>query len=323
MLRDVMQTPVTLPKNVQAFTSIFSDPAKLVNMIARVTGIAEDDVVQRILCEHRDLGSTVWRELQERGIEPFVWSDELIDFYQSTTSFMFESLVWNRSSLKQQMRDWITNFIEREFQRPIRLLVFGDGLGFDSAWLATAGHQVSYFEVSNRAIGFAQQLFEYYRCEVEMLTESSQIKTENYDVVVCLDVLEHIPEPQETVQLLKAALTPNGRLIVHAPFWYLASSVGTHLAKNRRFSGEVNALYRAQGLRPIDASLFWEPIVLAKTTSQRYPSRLASLRLKVGGGLLAIGRYWSTPHVMIVKRMLARSLAPWPEMERLVEGATS
>ncbi len=304
----------------QVCTSIYLDPARLVQMLAAVTGQAEPEIIQRILQENRNLGSTVWRELQSRQIVPYRWSNDLTEFYQTTSAFLFESLVWNRSSLKQQMRNWILDFVEREFRRPCRLLVFGDGMGFDSTCFAQAGHQVSYFEVSGKAFEFAKLLFEYCRCDVDMLTEITQLKTGQYDVVICLDVLEHIPAPAATVELLAAALAPDGRLIVHAPFWYLAPSVGTHLAANRRFSGDTRWLYRAQGLRPTDASLAWNPIAMAKSSSTRYPSWQARWRLAVGGGLLSIGRYWSTPHVMITKWMLARSLGPWLEMERLAEG---
>lgn len=240
----------------------------------------------------------------------------LEDFYVETTAFLFESVVWNRSSLKQELRHWITSFIKSKYDRPLDVLVFGDGLGFDSAHLAAAGHRTSYFEVSERAIGFATKVHAACGQQVELLSSIDQVRSKSYDVIVCLDVLEHVPDPAGLVQFLSSIMRPDGRLISHAPFWYLAPSVGTHLAANRKFSGDWKSLYRSAGLRPIEANLFWSPIVLAKATTTT--SLMSQLRVAMGGWLLSIGRVWSVPHVFIVKRMLKQSIGPWPDMERLL-----
>lgn len=302
---------------------LLGDAAKLVQIVSDVTGLSQAEAAHRLLAENRQLGSSVWCELQERQIAPYEWSAALGEFYATTIAFVFESIVWNRSSLKRRMRRWIADFLAREFDRPVRVLVFGDGLGFDSAFLASAGHEVSYFEVSEKAIRFARLAFQEVACEVEMLTDAERIPSRRYDVVVCLDVLEHVPDPVGMVERLVAALAPAGRLVVHAPFWYLASSVATHLASNRRFSGDVRRLYAPHGLRPVDAALFWDPLALARTTEVGKVSLAARLRVAFGGLLLSVGRVWSLPHILIVKGMIARSLDEWPAMQRLANGAVS
>ncbi|MFO0818352.1 MAG: methyltransferase domain-containing protein [Pirellulales bacterium] len=301
----------------EPFSGFYGDAEKLVQIVSEVTGLSPTETTQRLLTEYRNLGTSVWRELQERRITPYQWTDELTDFYASTNAFVFESIVWNRCSLKQGMRCWIADFLKRQFSRPLRVLVFGDGLGFDSAFLALAGHQVSYFEVSRKAVQFAQQLFAATKCDVEMLTDVSQIREQMFDVVVCLDVMEHVPDPPGTVELLVAALTPHGQLIVHSPFWYLSPKVGTHLAANRRFSGDVRRLYKPYGLTPVDSRWFWDPLALARITTDPQPKLSTRLRLGIGSWLLSVGRLWSWPHVMIVERMLTNGTKEWPALERL------
>jgi len=303
-------------------SSIFTDAGYLVQLITDVSGLSNAEVARRLLVENRELGTSVWKELQERKIRPYQWSDDLNQFYESTTAFLFESLIWNRSTIKQQMQNWINQFLEREFHRPLRVLVFGDGLGFDSASVAQAGHQVSYFEVSQRAIQFATQAFNRFDSRVEILSDVSQIQPAHYDAILCLDVLEHVPQPEAVVKLLVSALAPEGRLIVHAPFWYLSKSVGTHLASNRKLSGDIRHLYGSNGLHAIEASLFWNPIAFAKTSGTRHAKFLEKQRIRLGGLLLSVGRFWSTPHELITKRMLAQSLSSWPEMERFAKGLT-
>ena len=118
--------------------------------------------------------------------------------------------------------------------------------------------------------------------------------------MICFDVLEHIPDPPKLVAQLTSYLRPGGRLIAHAPFWYLNPAVVTHLAVNRKYSGDLSRLYRPFGLRPIDGQVFWTPIVLEKMTAgTRYTQVPLSRRLKllIGGLLLSVGRFWSGPHV--------------------------
>ena len=312
---------------------VLNDAATLVQFASEATGLEATVVAGRLVEENARIGGSVWRELKARKIAPFQWSDALVEFYETTIAFVFESIVWNRSSLKQQMRQWIVDFLQREFNRPVDVLVFGDGLGFDSACLAMAGHRVSYFEVSQRAIGFATNVFRACDCEVQVLTKIEEVQASKYDAVVCLDVLEHVQDPVQLVELLASVLRPEGRLIVHAPFWYLSSSVGTHLACNRKYSGDVKRLYQPNGLRPVDASMFWNPIALAPVLSATRESGLnvglrrrnawSRLHIGFGGGLLSIGRFWSLPHAVITRWMLSRSLGKWSEMEQIAAEVSS
>jgi SAM-dependent methyltransferase len=41
---------------------------------------------------------------------------------------------------------------------------------------------------------------------------------DGFDLVACLDVLEHIPRPLDVVRNIRAALRANGLLVMHAPF---------------------------------------------------------------------------------------------------------
>ncbi len=309
-----MQSPNS---NAILLHELLNDAEKMVQFTCEVTGLSRGHVAQQLTEENSSLGHTVWKELAIRGITPYRWSTALENFYVETTAFLFESVVWNRSSLKQELRQWITSYLQSNYNRPIRVLVFGDGLGFDSAYFAGAGHDTSYFEVSELAIQFASKVHAACGQQVERLTTIEEVRAQSFDVIVCLDVLEHVEDPAGLVQLLSSILRPDGRFITHALFWYIAPSVGTHLASNRRFSGDWKRLYRPEGLRPIEATLFWNPVVLAKEpATTKLPSKL---RILLGGWLLSIGRFWSAPHVFIVKRMLKRSIGPWPEMEKVIE----
>lgn len=315
-----METPPIrgMVMKIRTTADLFQDVDTLISMVSSVTGATTAETARALASENAILGSTVWKELKARNIRPYQWSEDLIGFYQGTTAFVFETLVWNRCELKQQMQDRIVQYLRTRFGRPCRVLVYGDGLGFDSAALALAGHDVTYFEVSQKAIQFAKQLFAQLGCSVRMLTHEDLLHEELYDAVVCLDVLEHVPNPIEMVGSLAKSIGNDGYLLIHAPFWYLAPSVATHLASNRRFSGNITRIYKPNGLRAIDGALFWDPIALVKNDSKVRPKLMDRFKLAIGGCLLSVGRYWSTPHVILCQMLMKRSRLNWPELDRFV-----
>ena len=282
----------------------------LIDLLADLTQQDRSRARHRLEQEQRDLGGNVRQAFNEWGLQPYVWHARLAEFYTQTDAFLFETLVWNRHPVKNQMRQWIGEFLQQDFSRPAKILTFGDGLGIDSLYLAQAGHSVDYFEVSPQCAQFARALGERMQTVVHVLDSKEQIARQSYDAIVCLDVLEHVPDPPALVAEFASYLKPGGRLIVHAPFWYIHPAVVTHLKANRKFSGDLAKLYRPCGFRLIAGQFFWSPIVLELTTAAPRLTKVpltTRLSLVSGGLLLAVGRYWCWPHIFVSKQLLNRS----------------
>jgi SAM-dependent methyltransferase len=264
----------------------------------------------------------VGAEFARRGQHRGIWNESLIEFYNTTDAFLYESIVWNRAAEKRRMRRWIADWIAAHCPAPARVLVYGDGLGFDSLYLSGRSHRVDYFDVSRYGVEFARRAFARHENAPTILPCREEALQERYDVVVCLDVLEHVPEPSATVGLLVSTLRAEGHLIVHAPFWYLGRRVPTHLRSNRRYSGDLRTLYRPLGLDLVDGCFFWNPIVLRKSSEDagklRRP-RGVGLRLGLGGCLLSVARVWAVPHILAFEWLFAGSAGKWPELERLAD----
>ena len=192
------------------------------------------------------------------------------------------------------------------------------GLASTVHYLSRAGHHVDYSEVSEQAADFASELFTDFDSDVRIQRELTENSGE-YDAVVCLDVLEHVPDPVSMTRELTEFLRPDGLLIVHAPFWMIGPEVSTHLESNRRFSGDLRRMFRANGLRPFAAELFWNPIALRKVDAQT--EFRASIRdqlcVQVGGLLLTIARFWNLPHVWTARMLSERR--EWPELDELID----
>jgi SAM-dependent methyltransferase len=286
-------------------TADFGAATGLAGRIATALGASHDEAWTRLADEYRDLGTNVRRDLERRGITPHVWSEGLVRFYESTDAFFYELCAWNSTTEKRRQRGWIVAHLAGRSPRPRSILTFGDGLGFDGVEFALAGYDVTCFEISDRYRPFAEQLARDHGVTIEWLDRDEALRDRRFDAVVCLDVLEHVPDPPGLVRRLADLLAPRGELIVHAPFWLVDRGTRTHLAANRTYSGDLARLYTPAGLVPVDGRWMWNPLALARreAASPRPPVRVA-----LAGMLLRLARHVPLPFTLIVRSLLGRDL---------------
>ena len=281
-------------------------------LIAAVTDKPPAEVRERLLKESAEIGANVHASMKAQCIPMYVASEQLDDFYRESDAFLYETTVWNCCQAKQDMRDFVSSRLQQFGKTSAEIFCFGDGLGFDSTSLALQGHAVRYFEPSLRCQEYAGRVFELNGAKVDQLGGLDDILPNSLDAVICLDVLEHVPKPQELVKLFHKWLKPDGLLFVHAPFWCIHWTRSTHLKENRRYTGDLKHLYRAQGFSALDASIFWDPILLQKSENKpAYPvSAAAAMRIRFGQLLLKLARWDGTVHTWIA-RQIARAPKPW------------
>ncbi len=97
------------------------------------------------------------------------------------------------------MRQRVLAGLRRWLPFHAKVLVFGDGMGFDCASLALSGYRVTYFEIRNKSIEFARRIFSLNNVSVDVCSDLSESPADFFDAVVCLDVLEHVEDPPRVV----------------------------------------------------------------------------------------------------------------------------
>ncbi|TVS01188.1 MAG: methyltransferase domain-containing protein, partial [Phycisphaerales bacterium] len=107
-----------------------------------------------------------------------------------------------------------------------RVLDCGCGLGYGSAMLADAGAgEVLGIDIAADAVEEAARLYPRpgvtHRCVDAMTLEEAMTlngaSVGRFDVIVCLEVIEHVAEPQKLLDVLKSLLSPGGVLAVSCP----------------------------------------------------------------------------------------------------------
>ncbi len=108
-----------------------------------------------------------------------------------------------------------TNFIMEKINTPNpKILDVGCGGGILSEALAKAGAQVTGLDLSDASLQVARQHAQQQGLNIEYRYERvedlAQKEAGTYDVVVCMEMLEHVPEPSKVIAACSQALKPGG-----------------------------------------------------------------------------------------------------------------
>lgn len=101
------------------------------------------------------------------------------------------------------------------------VLDFGSGVGTIALYLAKQGYQVTGVEISQKAVKIAKQSAKRFSLGKQVRFLRADIfKTklrEKFDLVICSEVLEHLPDDHAAVARVKTLLTKNGLALFSVP----------------------------------------------------------------------------------------------------------
>ncbi|MBX7219137.1 MAG: methyltransferase domain-containing protein [Blastocatellia bacterium] len=99
-----------------------------------------------------------------------------------------------------------------------RVLDYGAGIGDLTLELAAReGFETTYFDVDGESQRYARWRARERGLRVKFVSDRNELEGP-YDTIILLDVLEHVADPEETLDFLTARLMPGGRLIASVAF---------------------------------------------------------------------------------------------------------
>ena len=154
-------------------------------------------------------------------------------------------------------RNIITRLLKRHLPgRPLRILEVGCGTGSNIAMLREFG-SVEAIEPDDgaRAIAAARTGAEI---QGGYLPAGVELQDGAYDLIILLDVLEHIPDDVGALQALRSKLAPGGKLVLTVPAmpWLWSAHDEAHHHQRRYTSRKLREALTKSGFKPRHSTHF-------------------------------------------------------------------
>ena len=137
-----------------------------------------------------------------------------------------------RQDLTERCLHWLRTVVQYR-PPPASILELGSAHGGFVGLLQLAGYRATGLELSPWLVDFAGHTF-----GIPMLTgrvEQQTIEAGSLDVIAMMDVIEHLPDPAQTVQQCLKLLKPDGLLVIQTPRYPAGTCYATMLEKNDAF----------------------------------------------------------------------------------------
>lgn len=216
------------------------------------------DVWRRLCLEMEGTGYNVIRECQRFGVTPHRFDQHMIDFYQKSDGFIYETLVESRRPERVAKWHGVVRFIADHLsgdngQNPLpaqtKILMYGDSVGSDSIYLTRLGYDVYYHDYESYCSQFANWRFAQRGLTIQPFKSDEAAR---FDFIVCLEVAEHAPDPAALIRELGGLLKDDGYCLFSEAFGLQQANFPTHLRENAALEGKTPAMFKAAGMH-----LYW------------------------------------------------------------------
>ncbi|HEY9855083.1 MAG TPA: class I SAM-dependent methyltransferase [Stenomitos sp.] len=233
--------------------------AEIADEIQRFTDLSREDIERRLWLEALMSGYNVAQQGKQLGVTPHRFDETMERLYKEGDGFIFETMAFWSSPLRMswiyQALGRIQQYAERQ-QRPLddlSVLIFGDGSGNDSLYLASNGLKIDYFDIpGSKTYDFASRRFEHYGQLgriIRLVTDYADCLERQYDVILSFEVLEHLTNPDQAIGEWSRMVKPGGIALVTESFAAVSGNLPTHLESNLRFDGQTPFMFLKHGLR--------------------------------------------------------------------------
>jgi 2-polyprenyl-3-methyl-5-hydroxy-6-metoxy-1,4-benzoquinol methylase len=159
-----------------------------------------------------------WNAWEKAGA---MTSERTKEFYKQTTNYIYELAEWHLFVPEKRASD-LALFDSMRAKQPKNILDFGGGAGLLAVPLARAGLDVTLADLDSTTLNFA--LFHAERRGAHLKVWKSDVAPAppdaKYDVIMCMDVLEHLPKDilHDVVDKLVKLKHARTEIIISAPF---------------------------------------------------------------------------------------------------------
>ena len=189
----------------------------LTELAAEFLGISVEEVLDRI------------KSTQARGIEDWNNKSSITDFYKETEHYIYDLIKFNSQGRIDSLLHPIRGI------NGYTILDFGGGIGLLSILLSHQ-NKVFYYDVESRTKQFAMFLNEKIGGKVTFLDSLEEVYNKEYDMVIAMDILEHLENPMDVAYSLhKCVNKEHGLFYTTGMRFSINETLPMHIKKNMEF----------------------------------------------------------------------------------------
>lgn len=245
--------------------SSFESILKLYNLEdihQRVVSFTNNDpaiVWKRLALEMHRPGYNVYTESLRYNITPHIFDERMIRMYCESDGFVYETSV--ESINPHRISKWLNviRYLKAHCQNGATILLYGDSVGSDSVFLSLMGYRCFYHDYDSLCSQYAQYNFDLFGAKIEKHSPGNI-----YDVVICLEVAEHVENVDSLVRELSALTADNGTCFFSAAFDLLNKWFPTHLSCNAGYGKKIKKIFNSYGFMHKWSDIHGKPHVFAK-----------------------------------------------------------
>ncbi len=167
---------------------LISDRNDLMGMIEQYTGENELEVTQKT-----KIGPTLMKEEWEKKSPKT--GEEIKKFYKETKNYLYDLGLWHMSNRRQFDIELVDKIIDL---KPKNVLEFGCGIGQNAIMIAREKMDVTIADLDSYTLKFAE--FRFKEKDISYKVWKTDIEDmppdKKYDLILCFDVLEHLPDEE-------------------------------------------------------------------------------------------------------------------------------
>jgi 2-polyprenyl-3-methyl-5-hydroxy-6-metoxy-1,4-benzoquinol methylase len=190
-----------------------------------------DELIKRaseFLCISEDKVNLRIKNNVKNAVDDWNKKDSINGFYQSTDVYIYGLIDYCSE------KRILNNLFPITDVEKADILDFGGGIGVHSLILSRLNN-VFYYDLESKTKEFAKYINKTMNGSITFIDDEKDVYEKKYDVILALDVLEHLVNPIEAVMKLTNALRPGGYLITTGLDFSIGPNTPMHLVNNLNY----------------------------------------------------------------------------------------
>lgn len=237
--------PQPIKKRLGHFYDIFFTKIdkEVVKNLQEYYGLSRKNILH-LLRLSGTLSVDFWRCLNPKNDE------DVKMYYEENPFYIFELIFWHSTGYQRKLRQKFITKIQG------MVLDYGGGVGDLCIEIAKKGFKVDYADLPGRTFEFAKWLFSKKGYNIEMINLNKEKLSKKYDTILCIDVIEHVKNPELLLKNFIEHLSDNGRLIITALHPDVSEEKPMHFEMKFNPEKYLNSL----GMAKANEDFFWVKI---------------------------------------------------------------